>query len=175
MSRKAAAFASIAILALATGIFLTCPTWADHESASIGKLNLQSIEAKPAQAGDKTTITFVIENDGGATVSLLGAAIGGAEPYRLVGFLGASHSGELGSLPIKPDETMRLTDHTAWIEVGPLRQDLVVGSSVPARLRFVGFEAPVTLHVSARRNAETIESLSRPHVSHAPGPEQKHC
>lgn len=142
------AFGVTALAAIGLTTFLPCPSRADDENATIGDVLIDGVAATPAKAGETTRITFSVENAGSDRVIITGVRWPSGEPARVMGFLGSSHGAVIGALPVGPGEVVRLDGRTAWIEVGPLKSDLVPGSVVQARLVLGRSEAPLPIHVS---------------------------
>jgi hypothetical protein len=126
-----------------------CSALAHDESTTVGDFSIDSISASPARAGQTTRITFRIENTGTDRIIVTGVRLAGNEPSRVIGSFGTIHSGDIGSFPVPSGEIGDLDGKTAWIEVGPLKHDLVKGSIVEGRLLLSGYDAPLSLHVTA--------------------------
>lgn len=134
-------------VALAAALLAGYPAVADDESAFAGDVDVENIAATPARAGETTRLTFTIRNGGSDRVQVTGVQFPHGEPSRVVGFLGGSHSATVGALSIAPGEEVQLGARRAWLEVGPLRQDLAAGSRVVARLVLGRGTLPLTVHV----------------------------
>lgn len=151
---RPAILAGIAILtfAFATGLI---PARADDESAVAGDVSIEEVAASPARAGGMTRVTFTVENQGTERVTVTGLKLPSGEPSRVVGFLGTSHSTNIGGVTVGPGEMARLGAKTAWIEVGPLKSDLLAGTVVAGSLLLGRFETPISVHVVADPNLAT--------------------
>lgn len=152
MSAKTAIGSALGIAAFGGLGFLVlwpCPSSAHDEAAQIGDVAIDQVAAMSARAGETTRVTFSIENSGFERVTITGIRLPTGEPSRVVGFYGTSHSGEIGGLSVAPGETARLDGKNAWIEVGPLKQDLVPDTVVSASLVLGPYEAPLSIHVSS--------------------------
>ncbi|MGY2051799.1 hypothetical protein [Methylobacterium sp. JK268] len=136
------AFALAGALALVAG-----PALSHDEGATAGEIRIEGIAATPARSGELSRVTFTIENDGPERAVLLGLLLSTGEPSQVRGFLGASHSAAMAGVSVGAGDVYRLGDRTAWVDVGPLRQELPDGATVPAVIRFDRFDVPVTLHV----------------------------
>ncbi len=134
---------------LAAVATLSSPGLADDESAVVGEVQVESVAATAARAGETTRITFAIENQGPDPVTITGLRLPSGEPSRVVGFLGTSHSTALSGMRVAPGETLRLGPKSFWIEVGPLKSDLPPGTVLPGSLLLGRFEAPVGVHAIA--------------------------
>ena len=142
-------FAFIAIAAIGAGaLALTpCATLADNEAAILGELRIAEMNATPARAGEATILTFVVENLGIEPVRITGVRLPDGAPSRMMVSFSSAFSDEIDAVRVDPDETERLDGKTAWIEIGPLAQDLEVDTIVQGRLLLGGYEAPVAVHV----------------------------
>jgi hypothetical protein len=163
-------FAAVGTVALAavTVASLSCPSHAHDESAVVGDVIVENIAATPARVGEMTRVTFSVANSGADRVTVIGVRLSTGELSSVIGSYGGSHSGPVGGLPIAPGEMTNLDGTSAWIEVGPLKQNLAPGSIVPARVVFGTYEAPITLHVesSSETATERTGSSSTSLVSH---------
>ncbi len=151
MSANKAIVSALGIVAVgaATVLFLLpCPSSADDESALIGDVAIDHVAATPARAGEITRVTFSIGNSGSQRVMITGIRLSGGELSRVIGFYGTSHSGDIGAFPVSAGDTAQLDGKKAWIEVGPLKQDLGPDTIVSARLVLGPYEAPISIHVS---------------------------
>jgi hypothetical protein len=155
--------ATIGTVALAATTFLVllpCPSNADDESAMIGEIAVEAITAMPAKAGEITRITFSIENSGSDRVTVTGVRWPTGEPSRIVGSLGTNHSVALQDFPVDTGDAIRFDGKTAWIEVGPLKEELMAGSIVSARLLLGAYDAPVSVHVSPHPKLEPLRGAA---------------
>jgi hypothetical protein len=96
MLRNFAAVVSAVVLVILSAFVLGSASCADDEGAAIGLIDVSSIAATPARAGETTKITFTIENRGADRDSLLGVELAGQGPSRLMGSLGSNVSGPIG-------------------------------------------------------------------------------
>jgi len=131
----------------AYSLLQTCTAKAGDEGTVLGDLAVSQIAATPARAGETTVITFSVENAGSDRVLITGLRVPGEEPGRIVGFLGQGHSGEIGTLPVRPGATETLDGRKIWIEVGPLTRDLEPETTINARLVLGTYETPLPLHI----------------------------
>lgn len=155
---------TLGVVAFTTAAYLSvlsCPSNAHDEGATIGDLVVDEVAATPAKAGDTTRITLSVENSGPDRVTITGVRWPTGEPSRVMGFLGTSHSAALSGLPIGAGEALRLDGKSAWIEVGPLKADMVSGDVIPARLVLGHFEAPLPVHVSPAPQRDTAAADPR--------------
>ncbi len=130
-------------------------TLADDEEAAIGDVTIKDVAATPARAGETTKVTFSVENAGTDRILVTGVRLPTGGPSRVVGFMGTSHSGTIGVFSVEPGEAGYLDGKDAWVEVGPLKQDMVAGTVVPGRLQLGRFEAPFSVHVIPHEPAAT--------------------
>jgi hypothetical protein len=82
----------------------------------------------------------------------------GEEPGRIMGFLGQGHSGEIGSLPVRPGATESLDGRKLWIEVGPLTRDLEPETTVNTRLVLGTYGTPLLLHIGPIATGSTSKA-----------------
>lgn len=136
-----------AVTIAAYSILQPCPAQADDEGTMFGDLAVSQITATPARAGETTVITFSVENAGSAYVHITGLRMPGGEPARIMGSFGDGHSGEIGTLPIKPGTAETLDGRKIWIEVGPLTRDLEPDTTVNAHLVLGTYEGSLPLHI----------------------------
>lgn len=136
----AASFATYSVLQ-------PCSAKADDEGGVFGDVTVSEVAATPARAGEITIVTFSVENSGNERVLITGLRLPGGEPARIMGSFGQGHSGEIGTLPVRPGGTESLDGTKVWIEVGPLAGDLKPDMMVNARLVLGMVETPLTLHV----------------------------
>jgi hypothetical protein len=66
---------------------------------------------------------------------------------------------------VDPGDIVVLDERNVWIEVGPLKTELKLGASVPARLVFARYEVPFTLHVLEKGRDTPIDKALNPTVS----------
>ena len=138
----------VAVATIATySLLQPCTANAGDEGAVLGDLAVSQIAATPARAGETTVITFSVENAGSDRVLITGLRLPGEKPGRIMGLLGKGHSGEIGSLPVRPSATETLDGRKIWIEVGPLSRDLEPGTTINARLVLDTYETPLALHI----------------------------
>ena len=138
----------VAVATIATySLLQPCTAKAGDEGTVLGDLAVSEIAATPARAGETTVITFSVENAGSDRVLITGLQMPGEEPGRIVGSLGQGHSGEIGSLPVRPGATETLDGRKVWIEVGPLTRDLEPDTTINARLVLGTYETPLPLHI----------------------------
>jgi copper(I)-binding protein len=145
---------ALAALVLAS-VAAPAPSRADDETAAAGQLDITSIGAVAAEAGETTILTFTVENDGAERANITGVALSTGERSRVMGAIGGEAGAEIGSLPLRPGQRVEFGPRSVWIEIGPLKADLKAGQLVPARLLLGSFEAPVTIHVTAPENLPT--------------------
>jgi hypothetical protein len=138
---------------------------ADDESAILGEVTITDIAATAAGAGEKTILTFAVENGGTDPVRITGVRLRSGEPSRVMGSFGGVLVGELGGLSVGPGDIEHFDGKTAWIEVGPLAEPLVAGRTLPARLLFGSYEASVTLRVSPEERREDHTAAAIPNAS----------
>ncbi len=143
--------ATVAISAIAFLTIVSCSSFAHDASAMIGDVTIDSVAATPARAGGTTRVTFRVENNGAERLVVTGVRLSTGEPWRVVGFLGTGHSTTIGGFPVAAGETGDLDGKSAWVEIGPLKEDLEPGALLRTRLVFGVFEAPLVLHVSPER------------------------
>jgi hypothetical protein len=138
----------VAVATIATySLLQPCTAKAGDEGTVLGDLAVSQIAGTPARADETTVITFSIENAGSDRVLITGLHVPGEEPGRIMGFLGQGHSGEIGSLPVRPGATETLDGRKLWIEVGPLTRDLEPDTTINARLVLGTYETPLLLHI----------------------------
>ncbi|MBE7249111.1 MAG: hypothetical protein INR63_29575 [Actinomycetospora chiangmaiensis] len=136
------AFAATGALALVAG-----PALSHDEGATAGGIHIEGIAATPARSGETSRVTFTIENDGPDRAVLVGLLLPTGEPSQVRGFLGVGHSAAMAGVRVGAGDVYGLGDRTAWIDIGPLRNELPDGATVPAVIRFDSFDVPITLHV----------------------------
>ena len=150
MRRTGFATAAVGTLVLGAAglVVLSCSSSAHDESAVIGELAINAVSATPAEVGQTSRVTFVLENQSSERIVITGLRLPGGEPSKILGSLGTAHRASLGSLSVGPGETLRLDPELTWIEVGPLEQPFELGTTINARLALGSYNAPLPLHVS---------------------------
>ncbi|QRM34649.1 hypothetical protein [Microvirga sp. VF16] len=169
MKRLVAVGVAVATIA-AYAILQPCPANAEDESAVLGDLAISQIAATPARAGETTVITFAVENAGTDRVLITGLQMPGEQPARIMGSFGQGHSGEIGTLPVRPGATERLDGRRIWIEVGPLARDLEPDSAIPADLVLGPYESPLTLHVGPVATGSTRNTNADARIANQSSP-----
>jgi hypothetical protein len=146
MKRFVAVGAAVATM-VAYSILQPCSARADDEGAVFGDVTVTQVAATPARAGETAIVTFSVENSGEDRVLITGLRLPDGEPSRVMGSFGQGHTGEIGTLPVRPGATESLDGRKVWIEVGPLARDLEPDTTISARLVLGSYESPLTLHV----------------------------
>jgi len=145
--KRFVAVGAIAATFATYSVLQPCSAKADDEGGVFGDVTVSEVAATPARAGETTIVTFSVENSGNERVLITGLRLPGGEPARIMGSFGQGHSGEIGTLTVRPGATESLDGTKVWIEVGPLALDLKPDSTITASLVLGSYESPLVLHV----------------------------
>ena len=156
--KRFVAVGAITATLAAYSVLQPCSAKADDESGIFGDVTVSEVAATPARAGETTIVTFSVENSGNERVLITGLRLAGGEPSRIMGSFGQGHSGEVGTLPVRPGATESLDGTKVWIEVGPLARDLEPDMIVDARLVLGTVETPLKLHVGPVATGSTTRT-----------------
>jgi hypothetical protein len=119
---------------------------AAHEELS-GDITIEHPWAMPGKAGGTTRVFMLVRNDERSPVHLLRVTTPVAEAAR-IGFRSIGRDEHLESVPIPPDEKLRMDTSHMWVELLNLREDLEDGETFPATIQFSdGRRVDVTIAV----------------------------
>jgi copper(I)-binding protein len=131
--------------ALFVGVLMYRPAHAHQDE--IGTIVVTHPYVEPGRSGGDTIARLRLENQGSSTRQLLGLHAEFASGSRIEVKVSPVRAVPMGSLPIRPGETLDLED-TAWIRLTGLRRDLMYGETVKGCLDFAdGRKKQITLTV----------------------------
>jgi copper(I)-binding protein len=119
--------------ALFVGVLVYRPAHAHQDE--IGTIAVTHPYVEPGRSGGDTIARLRLENLGSSTRQFLGLHADIASGNRIEVRVAPFRAVPMGSLPIRPGETLDLED-TAWIRLTGLRRDLMYGETVQACLDF---------------------------------------
>lgn len=131
--------------ALFVGVLMYRPAHAHQDE--IGTIVVTHPYVEPGRSGGDTIARLRVENQGSSTRQLLGLHADVASGSVIEVKVSPVRAVPMGSLPIRPGETLDLED-TAWIKLTGLRRDLMYGETVQGCLDFAdGRKKQITLTV----------------------------
>lgn len=110
-------------------------------------IRVEAVTATPARQGDSSRIRFRIVNGSRAPFHVLGIDTPVAREVKLVARIGDVETTVLESIGAPAGETLDLTTSHLWYKIGPLTRDLRSGETFEMRVRFVGGQLTVPVHV----------------------------
>lgn len=119
--------------AVFVGVLMYQPAYAHQEE--IGTIVVTHPYVEPGRSGGDVIARLRLENQGSSTRQLLGLHADIASGSRIEVKVSPVRAVPIGSLPIRPGETLDLED-TAWIRLTGLRRDLMYGETVQGCLDF---------------------------------------
>jgi hypothetical protein len=138
-------------LSLATGM-LSGVVRAEEDYRITNEVVLMDVRVSPARTGERTQITFLLENRGTERVSFGGITIADAGQSRIVASLGNGATTILDSIPVAPGETLSVDGEALWIEADGLAKDLRPGGEIEAAVSFGTAVIPISLTVDDGNN-----------------------
>lgn len=132
----------VSVLLLAM-IILPASAEAETDYRIANNVVLRSVRITPVQPGDRTQITFVLENRGAERILFGGITVTDARHSRIVAAVGNGATTTLDSIPVAPGETLTVDGKVLWIEVdGPLGAR---DGTIEAKVRFGMTVIPIDL------------------------------